>query len=251
MRNILKNHLLTILCFTSLIVLALPLAKVVSSVDIGGYSGGSAEVVISGFEALKSSFFAYILILGPILLIAMNYIKPLEPYKGILAIIVPIVSLISLIIVVVTAASSSVSADSQYLTVDVETKIGIGAILAGLSYIGTIVAGAITYHNFALDEFNIKNIKNSGAAILSTAHEKISSTVHSVSQSASETSDYTANPVKESKEPSVKTPVKRNTNLNRVDEILKLIERLSEMQKNGILTEEEYTAKKQQLLEEI
>ena len=48
-----------------------------------------------------------------------------------------------------------------------------------------------------------------------------------------------------------KSAHKKPVNLSRVDEILEIIEKLSKMKDTGVLTEQEYNEKKQQLLEEI
>ena len=59
-------------------------------------------------------------------------------------------------------------------------------------------------------------------------------------------------PVAAAPVPVAAAPVKpAPVNMNRADEVLALIERLAKMKESGILTEEEFTEKKQALLKEI
>lgn len=233
--EIVKKHMITILCIVSIILLALPLAKVEVSVEIMGESAESSSTV-TGFQALSTSIFAYVLIIGPALLVAMNYVKQLEKYKGLLAIIVPVVCVISLIIVVVSAKNFSASASSGVASAEAKVKIGIGAILAGISYIGTMVAGAVTFHDFTLDKAGLEKLKNSATGLMNSSQDKSAAGVESAP-------DGTPAPVK--------AVAKKSVNVGRIDEILALIEKLAGMKDAGILTEEEFTDKKKQLLGEI
>ena len=58
------------------------------------------DTTITGFDTIggeSSSLFSWLMLISPIVLVAMNYIKQLDKYKSILAIILPIVSVISAI----------------------------------------------------------------------------------------------------------------------------------------------------------
>lgn len=249
--ELIKKHLLTILSAICIIALALPLASVEVKVEMFGASTASSTTV-TGFSALQSSVFAYFLILGPVVLVAMNYIKQLEKYKGLLAIAVPAVCLVCLIIVVIQAKSFSASASNQAASAEVALNIGFGAILAGLAYIGTIVAGAVTYHNFTLDKKGLEKLKASAADAISMAQEKVSGAVQEVSQNVQNKQNSGEAAAANGNEPVTSKPAPRKaTSLNRVDEILSLIEKLAQMKAAGILTEEEFAEKKKQLLEEI
>ncbi len=155
-----KKHLLTIVCVLSIIFLALPLVSVESEVEIMGASS-SASATVTGFDALGKSIFAYILILGPVLLVAMNYVKQLDRYKGLLAIAVPVICLIALVIVLLSASSFSASASSDYASAEVTVKLGIGTFLVAISHIGTAIVGAMEHHGFTFDKAGVDNLKKS------------------------------------------------------------------------------------------
>ena len=158
--ELIKKHQLTIVCILSIIFLALPLVSVDYDVEFMGQSGSSSATV-TGFDALGKSIFAYILILGPALLVAMNYVKQLERFKGLLAIVVPVVCLIALVIVVLSANSFSASASSDYASAEVSVKLGIGTFLVAISHIGTAIVGAMEYHGFTFDNAGVDNLKKS------------------------------------------------------------------------------------------
>lgn len=242
MKDIIKQHGIIILCAISIAVLLLPLATVVASIDVMGTTTNS-EVSVTGFSALGESIFGYFLIIGPAVLIAMNYVKALGKYKGILAIAVPIVCLIALVIVVIQAKSAgNVNASNEYASAEVSLSVGIGAILAGLCYIATAIVGAITYHDFNLEKAGLGKLKESGSELLNSMQEKFSQGAQTVSGG-----EESAAPATEVK----KSVAKKSENLNCIDEILALIEKLSKMKDSGILTEEEFSEKKKQLLGEI
>lgn len=243
MNEILKKHSLTILCVLSVVLLALPMVSVKATMEVWGHEQVN-EVFTSGFTAMSSGIFGYLMVAGPAILIAMNYIKPIEKYKGILAVAVPVVCLIALIITVMNADSLSASASNAVAEAKVSVSVGIGAILVGLSYFATAVAGMVTYHNFNLSNVNLDKIKNSGANLISAVQSKAGAVQSKTSESVE---DDTA-PVQPKEKPVVH---KKVVNVNRVDEILALIERLAKMKESGILTEEEFAQKKQQLLNEL
>ena len=93
---ILKN-LITICCAASIILLFLPFANVSVSLE-SSFINASGSTTITGFDTIggeSSSLFSWLMLISPIVLVAMNYIKQLDKYKSILAIILPIVSVIS------------------------------------------------------------------------------------------------------------------------------------------------------------
>ena len=247
--EILKKHSITILCVLSIIFLALPVSQVISSYELFGQPAGEAKVSITGFGALKSSVWAYLLLFGPAVLIAMNYIKQLTPYKGLLAIAVPILCLCFLILLVVQSKAFSVSASNSVGSAEIELKLGVGAVLLGLSHLGTIVAGAVTYHNFTLDKAGLEKLKSSAGEMINAAKEKVSAVAHDASHT-SETAQVGGEETIKTSAPVMSTQQKK-VNTQRVDEILALIEKLASMKDAGILTDEEFADKKKQLLEEI
>lgn len=229
--DVLRKNLLVLLCAIALIALLLPMYSVTASVDSAFFSGSESQNV-SGFQAIEGSFFAVLLVVGPLLLIAMNFIKKLERHQGLLAIVIPLICIVSLIIVLIAAGSADNSGGNEYFSASTSVGIGFGAILDFLAYAGMIVVGAVKYHNFTFDKAGVERMKAEGAEILSGAKDRVSAAAQTVSAAAAQSA-------------------KQNVNVNGTEDILGLIRKLSEMKDNGILTEEEFAEKKAQLLSEI
>lgn len=248
MKEIAKKHIITILCVISIIALFLPFAKVTAEMDIMGY-GGSSSKNVSGFEVAKAGYLGFILLIGPIVLIAMNYVKQLEPHKGILAIAVPALCFVVLIIVFFQAKKFGLSAlggNDGAFDIEIKASLGIGFVIAALSYIASIVSGAVIYHNFTLDKAGLEKLKSESANIIQAAQQKVSQ----VGQSISNVSE-TAAAVNTENQPALKTTMRRSISVSKTEEILSLIERMAQLKDAGVLTEDEFTEKKKQLLEEI
>lgn len=262
MKDIIKTHVLTILCVISIVAMFLPFAIISVDMEVMGVSSGASSSV-TGFTAAKEGIWGFALIIGPVLLIAMNYVNQLGKYKGLLAIAVPVICIAVGIIVMIQAKSIGAKAmgysSGGMVNVDIKTSLGIGCIIAMLSYIGTAVAGAVTYHNFTLDKAGLERMKQEGTQFLQSARTSITETAQNVSvavQSAASKAETTTDaPEPETKstaDTSKARPVtKKQTNLNRTEEVLTMIEKLSQMKDAGILTEEEFSEKKKQLLSEI
>lgn len=251
-KELLKQHILTILCATALIVLFLPFLSVTAEMEIFGQSSSSSATT-TGFDAIKQAFLGWGLVIGPILLVGMNYIKQLEKYKGLLAIIVPIICLVIEVITFFQAKGASVSASggNGMASAEIKATLGIGFFTLILIYLGMIVAGAVIYHNFTLDKAGLERLKAEGADLLGDGLNKIKEGSSNIINSASEKiSNMQSNPTTTTNNDTQKT-VKKNINHNKMQETLNLIEKLATMKDNGILTEEEFTTKKQELLEEI
>jgi len=237
--NFVKKHLLTIICAVAIIAIFLPFITMSTSSEYVDTSK-SLSIFDVAFKSL-----GFLLILGPVLLVSINYVKQLEKYKAIIALVVPAVCLIVLIITFfqakngAAAASGVVSAAADAVGASMETKssIGIGMILAALCYIGMEVVAVITYKSFALNKDSLAALKNAGAGFLENAQAKVSQAAQNVSGTVS------------GKMSSVSLPSLRSK--DRTEEVLTLIEKLAKMKAEGVLTEEEFTEKKRKLLEEI
>ena len=115
-----------------------------------------------------------------------------------------------------------------------------------------IIAGAVLYHNFTLDKSGLEKLKNDSVNFVNSGIDKIKEGGTNIVNSASEKmASMQENADNETHNPQNQKPAKKPLNFNKTQETLALIEKLSEMKKSGILTDEEFSAKKQQLLEEI
>lgn len=250
-KELIQKHLLTGICVIAIIALLLPVVTVSTESE---YVSNSKS--ISVFAVLFKSV-GFLLLVGPALLISMNYVKQLDKYKGILAIIVPIVCIITLVITFFQAkAGASAGTDAANAVmggagVDMGLKAsatpGIGGILALLSYIAMEIVGIKTYKTISLKSISINKdslnaLKNAGAGLWGSAQAKISDAAHNVSDAAHNVSGTISSKV---------SAMSSAKSLSHTDDILALIEKLAKMKADGILTEEEFTEKKRKLLEEI
>lgn len=211
LKSLVKIHILTICAIISIISMAMPFVIVKAEADIAGYAGNSTSTT-SGFSSISRSIFALLLIVGPILIIAMNYIKPLEKYKAILAIMVPIVCIISLIIVFFQVKSATVSASGGGYAMEVSASLGVGAIFALFSYLATIVAGAVTYYNFTLDKKGFEKLKKESFGFAKNVQSKVSGTVKKGEENISSDSEENITTLNtlESGQRSMETKEKKN-----------------------------------------
>ena len=247
-----KKHIITILCIVAVLSLALPMVSTITESASVFLPSSEIETKITGFKMLERGILAYVLIIGPALLVAMNYIQQLGKYKGILAILVPVACVVVLVVLIVQSKNITVSASFGGAgSVQQKITVQIGAILAFAVYIATAVAGAVIYHNFTFNKDGIERLKNSAAEVLNSRREwdnTTNSQDHSISNSVKNMSGE--NKVSDHAN-SVKTNPKKPLSVNHTDEILELIEKLARMKDAGILTEEEFSKKKKQLLGEI
>lgn len=173
-KNLFKQHGLTILCGVAVVALFLPFLSVNAEMEVMGASSSSSSS-ITGFGAMSRAFLGWGLLLGPVLLVAMNYVKQLEKHKGLLAIAVPAVCLVIEIITFFMAKSADVSASGGggLVSADVSASVGIGFIILFVVYVAMIVAGAVLYHNYTLDKAGLERLKNEGAGLVGKASDKI------------------------------------------------------------------------------
>lgn len=240
-----KKHITLILCVLSIIMLALPLASIVNHYEMYGQTS-SSKASFSGFDAFGHTFVSYFLVIGPGLLLASEFLSQLKPYRKHLSLLSPIVSLVALVVVVMQAESFSVTASSSMASAKVSLKVGIGAILYGILQAVMACIGAGKYYGFSFNKESIQKVKSTATEMIATTQDKLSSI-------ASTRGENQQSPSKaDAPNDTVSRPVSRKTaNTGKIEDILSLIDRLSQMKDAGILTEEEFSEKKKQLLEEI
>lgn len=258
---ILKN-LITICCIASVLLLLLPFCSVTGSVSSAFLGDASDSEVVTGFDVIMGdagTFFGWLLLICPAVLVAMNYIEQLKKYKSVLAIVLPIVSIIAQIITlssakkaIAEAMGGSDTVSGYGTSISVKLSPSIGFYLLIIAYIATFIAGAMTYHGLTLDKKGItefgNKIKETGLNGVEAAKDigiKVSQKAETVLPNGAvqpEGSAHTA-----SAEPA---PAAVKTTENTAD-TLALLENLAKMKENGILTEEEFSAKKQEILKNI
>ena len=129
-----------------------------------GAEGYEEKVTVTGITALfgeNRAIISLTLFIGPILIIIMNYINALKPYRRIIALLVPLLCIIFEIFTAVALRSICMNymgiADSTAGafggSVDYDTSLLIGFWFILLSYILTAIIGFITY-------YGLNSIKN-------------------------------------------------------------------------------------------
>lgn len=268
---ILKN-LITICCIAAVLLLLLPFCSVTGSVSSAFIGEASDSETLTGFDMIlgdAASFFGWFLIICPAVLVAMNYIEALKKYKSILAIVLPIVSIIAQIIVIssakktVSAAMGGSDTVSGFGTsISVKLSPGIGFYFLIVAYIATFIAGAMTYHGLTLDKNGIaefgNKIKDTGKSGFESAKEIGEKLAQKGGEAVNAAKERTAAapeaaPTEQPASAPAAAPAPAPApaqNISTAD-TLALLENLAKMKENGILTEEEFTAKKQELLKNI
>lgn len=183
---IIKN-LITICCIASIVLLFLPFGKMVST-SKNFLGSESFSKSISGFDIIIGEYatvLAWILLICPIVLIAMNYIKKLDKYKSLLAIILPIISIITIICLLIFAGGGTqVSYTGASLSIKLVPHIGFFLLI--ISYIGTFIAGAITFHGLKFNKDSItefgEKIKNQSAESVKGLSQKVAESAEHISQ---------------------------------------------------------------------
>lgn len=245
-----KKNMIAIFAALAIGALFLPLLSVSTSVESEfAAAAATSSRSVSGFSAVTQGIFGYLLLIGPALLIAMNYIKQLDKYKGLLAVAVPAGCLVVLVIVYMQAkdAAGAANVDSAFVSSTAEVSMGFGLFLTAIAHVATAVAGAVTYHGLKLDKTLLDQIKNGSTELLENVKSGGAELLDSAKQAAQNVkSDSSAVPAAGSA-----PAAKKSRNIQRTDEILALIRKLAAMKDEGILTEEEFAAQKSQLLSEL
>ena len=166
-----KKNIIAILCVISLLTLVFTWGEftTTANVDVAGYEASSSgAMTFGGFTAVLNTIFGYLLIIGPVALIAMNYVKQLEEKKGLLAVAVPVICIIAWILVVINAdgiaaagSAAAQSASGGAASVKTEVSLSLWAYVALISYIATGIAGALTFHGA-----KVKALKEKGESFV-------------------------------------------------------------------------------------
>lgn len=252
-KELFKNHILTILSALAIIALFMPFLSINTEID-SAFGSTKSSVTTTGFRAIGEAFLGWGLIIGPVLLIAMNYVKRLENRKGLLAITIPFACILIEIVTFFQAkgASAAASGGNGMVEMDVKASIGIGFILLILIYVGMIISGAVLYHNFTLNKAGLERLKAEGADLLGDGFDKIKEGgANIINSTGKKISSVQSNVAATTADNGTQKTIKKPVNASKAADTLQLIEKLATMKDNGVLTEEEFSAKKQELLEEI
>lgn len=123
------------------------------------------KIAVSGFETLfgvkeikvgsNNSIFGLIMLLVPIIIIVMNYIKPLKPFKKYIAVGAPVLGIIGEFITFFDLRGTF-KTFIQDEGAKLSSSLGIGFFLILASFILTAVVGLMIYHGMELPKKNRK-----------------------------------------------------------------------------------------------
>lgn len=150
-----RKNIMSFCALISIIFAFLPFASF--SAKAGDVTGN--KISVSGFETLfgvneikvgsNSSIFGLILFLVPIIIIVMNYIKPLKPFKKYIAVGAPALGIIGEFITFFDLRGTF-KTFIQDEGAKLSSSLGIGFFLILVSFILTAVVGLMIYHGMQL-----------------------------------------------------------------------------------------------------
>lgn len=156
-----RKNIMSFCALISIIFAFLPFASF--SAKAGDVTGN--KISVSGFETLfgvkeikvgsNSSIFGLILFLVPIIIIVMNYIKPLKPFKKYIAVGAPALGIIGEFITFFDLRGTF-KTFIQDEGAKLSSSLGIGFFLILASFILTAVVGLMVYHGIQLPKKNRK-----------------------------------------------------------------------------------------------
>lgn len=264
---ILKN-LTGILCVIAIIAMFLPFISIETSASGGfGASVKSDPYSYNGFSLItEGSLFGILTALCIVIIIASTYVPQLKQYRKFVLAGSAVLGIICLIIVpnnIASTASAANNAVSGIAKVDVDTNINllIGFWIILLCYIAILAVAVIQFFglkgNKVFDMVNAENSTESSANApqlnfnADRLKEMAQNAAGNISNAASSVKDKVSNAVSsgsgsEGGEASARPVKKENPEV-----IMKQIKELHEMKEMGILTEEEFTAKKKEYLDKM
>lgn len=152
-----RNNIMLICALISIVLAFLPFASF--GAKAGDVTGN--KISVSGFETLfgaseikvgsNNSIFGLILFLVPIIIIVMNYIKPLKPFRKYIAVGAPALGIIGEFITFFDLRGTF-KTFIQDEGAKLSSSLGIGFFLILASYILTAVVGLMIYHGMELSK---------------------------------------------------------------------------------------------------
>ena len=235
-KEFIVKNIITICCVVSIILLFLPFGKMSADIYYVDFEymeevSDNTSVTFSGFDAIfgkEPIAVAWGMLISPVLLIAMNYIKQLNKYKSILAIVLPVVSLLSSIITL--SAAVEVSSESVMgASMDVKILPQAGFILLLFTYAGTLLAGVVNFYGLKLNKEGIaefgNKLKEEGLTVMNYVNEEAEKTEEPEMISEIIKPEPPKTEVREESKKIDVVTVKsiKKINLNQADEVLALI----------------------------
>ncbi len=238
--------------------------KATATASSGGFSAsaGGGDTVLDGFSMVTSGgLFGILLDICIVVIILSSYLPQLKQYRKFVLAGSAVVGIICLIIVPGNIASEIASVGGNYggasVKVDSEITPQIGYWIILLCYIAILAVAVIQFFNLkgnkVFDMVNSDNEAGGEGAQLGFNSEKLKemtqNAVSGISGAASGIKDKISG--SSSSGGSSGEAPKKAVQKGDPQEIMKQIKELHEMKEAGVLTEEEFAAKKQEFLDKM
>lgn len=276
MNNKIMKYIPTVLCILMLVSLLLPFISVGASMSVAGISG-SSDTSINGFSLISEvSFSAILLPLMPVIIILSNYISIFDAYKKYLSLGCSLLTI--LLLLIIPKLSSSASAEGAMVDISISRLIGfwimlVCAILLTFLYLipfinknnNAFLSKLNPFPDDISEENIINNIENNNETDndkkinipqMNIDKDKITDFAKNMADTISEQGKNIVNKATEQVK-NVADNVQTNHTVNtkirneKPEEIMEQLRKLNELKESGILTDEEFTAKKQEMLERM
>lgn len=276
MNNKIMKYIPTVLCVLMLISLLLPFISIDVEMSVLGMSGGG-ETSMNGFDLISDgSFLAILLPLMPILIVVSNYISSLSAYKKYICLGCSVFTILWLIVIPRISAKSS----AEGASVDISTNHLIGfwimlicAILLTFLYLipfinknnNAFLSKLNPFPDDSSEENTVNNIENNSETDsdkkinipqMNIDKDKITGFAKNMADTISEQGKNIVNKATEqvknvADNVQINNTVTTKTRNEKPEEIMEQLRKLNELKETGILTDEEFTAKKQEMLERM
>lgn len=151
--EMIKKYGIKVLCVIALIALFLPMAKVTLTSDYI-----DAETSLSGLTVALKGYICMLLIVGPVAIIAADYIAKVKRLKALVQAGVAVIGIALTFVGYLQASKIAAAGQAAGMGyVDCEASLGIGGILCIAAYIG-ILAMTLLFQKEELQE-NVQAVK--------------------------------------------------------------------------------------------
>lgn len=153
--EIVKKWGIAILCVVALIALFLPMATIETTTD---YEFLDSSTSISGFTVAFQGYVCMVLIVGPVVILAADYIALAKKLKAVLQAGVSVLGILLTFVGYLQASKIAAAGDAVGMGyADVEASLGIGGVLCLICYAGILVLTLL----FQKDELkkNVEELK--------------------------------------------------------------------------------------------
>lgn len=158
--SFIRNNLMAIFAAVALVLLFLPFASFAGKPSVEGVEMVNKAIHVSGFETMfgikevrvgtNRSVFAFLMLAVPILTLILNYVKPLRPYRKLIAVGAPALGIIAEIATLLDIRKIFKGLLMAGDGIKLHTSLGIGFFLISICYVLIAVLGLIMYHGVKL-----------------------------------------------------------------------------------------------------